>query len=753
MNINDKNKDNEHIYEINESSYLTNNKSQSAIKSVKYSLISPKVNTIYIIIICSFLIITYLYFLAKDKIHFIPQITEYYNINTTKFQNKKTHPQFYWEKWIIMTTKNIPTIFFDKLLNVIDKNTWKILIVERGKNKISSSWEKYIKNNNVSDDVIYLSLESQKKLCYQTTKYISDNSYGRKNIGYLYAIEHGAKEILDIDDDILFNSNPINSLKTNLTRLRLCYANNIIHMINPYTYFGRPDIWPRGFRLKDTNKNNTYDFYTAMGDRLLIKPLIFNGLMKNPDLDTIYLQTRENIYLENKNKKFYKPSPLFYIPGNYVPINSKNTLFLYEAFPAIALPISVTMKVSDIWRGYLAQRYIWGFNGVTILTNSNANYRRNITNISLDFKEERGLFFELGNLLECLNKEFDENDIKYPGMFIIKLIEILVENNILDKNDLDMYKAFLYDIESFGYEYKSDYRTKINSDVNNYINTNPEFQHYLPSIPKIDSFTKLNPNITLLKHYTIQNKYDDILLMINYNYEFLTSLNNFITELYEQYFPNIVFITPGKEINDSNNHKMIACPESYKGYYSYYCIKRVYENYPSFKGYIFVMDDVFIKVWELEYLNFDIPWISEFSYEKTKLWLNSHDREEKLLEKNLAWQKNVRIFYNGKVLGRGISDFFYLPNYFVPDFINVAKVFYNYTVFLELAVPSIYGVLLKPKYQSVHFIGLWEEDRKKWKNYLYTSHKQIVVHPIKFSDINNQREVIKYLEFKYAKEY
>ena len=126
-------------------------------------------------------------------------ITEYYNINTTKFQNKKTHPQFYWEKWIIMTTKNIPTIFFDKLLNVIDKNTWKILIVERGKNKISSSWEKYIKNNNVSDDVIYLSLESQKKLFYQTTKYISDNSYGRKNIGYLYAIEHGAKEILDID--------------------------------------------------------------------------------------------------------------------------------------------------------------------------------------------------------------------------------------------------------------------------------------------------------------------------------------------------------------------------------------------------------------------------------------------------------------------------------------------------------------------------------------------------------------------------
>jgi hypothetical protein len=353
--------------------------------------------------------------------------------------------------------------------------------------------------------------------------------------------------------------------------------------------------------------------------------------------------------------------------------------------------------------------------------------------------------------------DINETNINNPGMFFIKLIEILVENNILDENDLKMYKAFLNDLDSFGYKYKPDYKIKINSEVNNYINTNPEFQFYIPSIQNINPFPKLNPNITLLKHYNLNKKYDDILLIINYNYEFLTSLNDFLTKLYEQYFPNIVFISPGKNLNESNNtnisHNIILCPESHMGYYSYYCIKRVYKKYPSYKGYLFVMDDAFIKVWELDNLIFDIPWILTFCYKKTKIWFDSNDREELLLERNKNWQKNLRIFFNGNVIGHGISDFFYLPNYFVPDFIELAKVFYNYTVFLEQAVPSIYGIIMKPKYQYIFFLALWKDDRKKWKKYLYTADKQIVVHPIKFSDKDCQEEVVKYIEIKKAEDY
>ena len=742
MSINEKYSDNENYTEISESSSLTNKKNIKSAKSISYGNNNTQL-IICCIIIIILLIIFFLFFKSKFSSSSNPSITDYYSINITKYEKKEMEiKNLYSDKWVVITSDKTPDLFLSTLLN-ITKGVWKIVIVERGENNDNKEWDNYIGNN----DVVYLSLKDQENLCYQTTKYIDTNSYQRKNIGYLYAIEHGAKEIFDADDDICYD----NLISTNLTNRLLYYANNISHMINPFQYFGRSDIWPRGFRLKDLNKNNSNSFYKTKEELLLSKPLIFNGLLKIPDVDTIFLQTKEDINTQNKKIKFYKSSPLFYIPGNYAPINSKNTIFLYEVFPSLALPVSVSRRVCDIWRGYLIQRYAWGYKGTAIYQMTGSSHKGNFSNMSINFDMEKDLFFKIDKLLSSLNYDFDEKSIKYPGLFVIKLIEILIENNILNENDLNMYKAFLYDLESFGYKYNLDYKIKINSDNKLYVNDIPEFQFYIPSIPNIEIQKKIDQDIILLNHYDIKTKFNDILLIINYNYEFLTSLNDFIINLYEDYFPNIIFITPGNYSNDTN--KIIPCPESHKGYYSYYCMKKVYEKYPSYKGYIFVMDDAYIKVWELINLNFDIPWILTFCYVKTKIWLKSSDREELLLSRNKKWKNNLKIFFNGDVIGHGISDFFYLPNYFLPDFIEVAEEFYKYEVFLEQAVPSIYGIILKPLYQYIDFTGLWNDDRKNWKNYLYTAHKQIIVHPIKFSDVENRKEIIKYNKFKNARDY
>ena len=753
MNINEKNENNENNPEFTESSSLTHINDKNIKNIFKYIDCRLEYNIIYRIIIFFLLIIIIeLYFLLKKLFPTNPSENHFNKFNKTKFKKHNNESNIYSNKWVVLTTNKKPS---NRIKRIIDKSTydtWKVLIIEREENNISPEWEKFIKGTK-ANNTIFLSLEEQDNLGYQTTKYIPKNSYARKNIGYLYAIEHGAEEIFDTDKNIYFKNDSSKFLVTNLTLFRLYYANNISHMINPFLYFGRPDIWPRGFNYKDINENNTNDIYTTMESRLICKLLIFNGLMKIPDLDAITLSTKENIYSKEKKINHHISPPLFYIPGNYVPINSKNTLFLYDTFPSLALPLSVEEKVGDIWRGYLAQRYIWGYNGVVIFQNTEAKYKAKNYDIKSEFIKERDLYFKLDKFLNCLNSDIDEKNIENPGMIIIKLIEILVEYNVLEKSDLDMYKAFLYDLESFGYKYKPDYKIKISSDINDYININPEFQHYIPTIPNIDMFTKGNDNIKLLKHYTIKNRYDDILLIINYNYDFLTNLNKFISDLYGQYFPNMVFITPGKNYSNILNYNIIECQESHMGYYSYYCIKRVYENYPLYKGYLFVMDDAFVKVWELENLNLDIPWILTFCNLKTKYWTKDYIREEKLLEKNNNWKSNIKKFYDGDIMGHGVSDFYYLPNYFVPDFIKVGNEYYNYTIFLELTVPSIFGIIMKPKYQYVHFIALWGKDRNNWKQYLYTAHKQIIVHPIKFTDIYSQKEVIKYNQFKNANDY
>lgn len=224
-------------------------------------------------------------------------------------------------KWIVMTSFKKPNCSFIDLITSL--NSSKIVIISN-KIKYNKEW-KII--NSTNKNLIYLSIQDQINLGYQITKFLKYNSYSRKNIGYLYAIQHGAKEIYEIDEDILIYD--INNLNFDLKNRKICYGiRNDSKMINPFDYFNENNIWPRGFRLNDIGNyyNNTY--YILNYSQLQKKPLIFQGLINGiPDVDSIFLQTRTKF-----NIVFSKNDPLYYVPWNYVPINSKNTKYLYKGF-------------------------------------------------------------------------------------------------------------------------------------------------------------------------------------------------------------------------------------------------------------------------------------------------------------------------------------------------------------------------------------------------------------------------------------
>ena len=79
--------------------------------------------------------------------------------------------------------------------------------------------------------------------------------------------------------------------------------------------------------------------------------------------------------------------------------------------------------------------------------------------------------------------------------------------------------------------------------------------------------------------------------------------------------------------------------------------------------------------------------------------------------------------------------------------------FYEKRVFLESAVPTIMGIMLKPKYQIIHFCGLWNDGRNRVVKYLKNADKQVTIHPIKFSNLTLQNEVNKYIYIVNANEY
>ena len=136
-----------------------------------------------------------------------------------------------------MVAFNSPTSYFINLTKSI--NIWKIIVISNSNStKINNDW----KLLNYTYNLIYLSLKVQINLGYEITKYLEINSYSRKNIGYLYSIQHRTKEIYEIDEDIHITD--IKDLNIELDNKKIFYAiRNDSKMINPYNYFEQRNIW------------------------------------------------------------------------------------------------------------------------------------------------------------------------------------------------------------------------------------------------------------------------------------------------------------------------------------------------------------------------------------------------------------------------------------------------------------------------------------------------------------------------------
>ena len=93
-------------------------------------------------------------------------------------------------KFIVITTINAKS---EGIARFAAHEDWNIIIVGDRKSQHIDS----------SDNIIFLSIEDQKKLGYQFLELCPYDHYARKNIGYLYAIQQDADVIFDTDDDNL----------------------------------------------------------------------------------------------------------------------------------------------------------------------------------------------------------------------------------------------------------------------------------------------------------------------------------------------------------------------------------------------------------------------------------------------------------------------------------------------------------------------------------------------------------------------
>jgi len=302
----------------------------------------------------------------------------------------------------------------------------------------------------------YLGVDEQNGLPYKTVKYLPYNSYTRKNIGYLYAIEHGAKVILDTDDDNEPFGETIRVLPAEaklkaLVRPDATHSRPLSNVVNPYSYFGRPDVWPRGYPLQAVNVSEMQAVRTIKG---IAAPYIQQGLADlDPDVDAIFRLTRPDAL---PNVEFdADQDPVVIAPGTLCPFNSQNTVFHYNAFWGLPLPTTVNFRLTDIWRGYWAQRILWDIGGALSFLPPTVKQIRNAHNYLDDFEDEIPMYLTTNTFIDILLNYEKPSTGDTLFKRILTLANRIEEARLWKKHDVVVLEAWLQDLRDIGYQIPS----------------------------------------------------------------------------------------------------------------------------------------------------------------------------------------------------------------------------------------------------------------------------------------------------------
>lgn len=275
---------------------------------------------------------------------------------------------------IAITTINKPTAAVKMLTEL---SGFKLFVA--GDNKSPKNW----KWKNVN----YFSIEYQRKTYPTFSRLVAENHYARKNFAYIAAVKSGAQFIYETDDDNFPCNFFPNFLSSETFMNEICAP----LCFNIYSTFTKKRVWPRGIPLNYI-KNGV-----VKKKKIKVKPLIQQSLTDlDPDVDAIYRLTNGNQIAFDKNKK------MCLAKGTFTPFNSQNTYWDKKVFPLLYLPSTVDSRVTDIWRGYIAQKILWEMDSKLIFLSPSVYQERNIHNLMRDFQQELDLYLKTGNLLDCL---------------------------------------------------------------------------------------------------------------------------------------------------------------------------------------------------------------------------------------------------------------------------------------------------------------------------------------------------------------
>ncbi len=325
---------------------------------------------------------------------------------------------------LVITTINKLNKNLRNFVKICEIKNWDLYIIGDRKTPI--------KSNNNKD--YYYDINRQHKTKFKFAKICPENTYSRKNIGYLLSYINGNKIIVETDDDNI-------PYKKFFSKVQISHKVKKIKnksWINIYDLFKKKkdeELWPRGLPLDELFKNKINLTEKKINKNFLLQ----QGVSEiNPDVDAIFRFSKKKINIRFKDFKVSLGKSLS-------PFNSQNTIWHKSLLPIMYLPVTCTMRCTDIWRALIALKILQINNSEILFFGTTMYQIRNQHDLFKDFSDEIPAYLNNKRILHILNKIKLKKGEKFFSYNLKKCYDELIKKQIFISREKIYLNAWLKD--------------------------------------------------------------------------------------------------------------------------------------------------------------------------------------------------------------------------------------------------------------------------------------------------------------------
>ncbi|KAM6592672.1 hypothetical protein CsatA_000375 [Cannabis sativa] len=632
---------------------------------------------------------------ALEKIEF-PKVN--WNSITPITDKGSPYANFRTERWIIVSVSDYAS---DSLRKLVKIKGWQVLAI--GNSKTPSDWS--------LKGAIFLSLEEQAKLRFRVVDFLPYDSYVRKTVGYLFAIQHGAKKIFDADDrgEVIdgdlgkhFDVELVGENARQETIMQYSHENPNRTVVNPYIHFGQRSVWPRGLPLENVGEIEHEEFYTEIfGGKQFIQQGISNGL---PDVDSVFYFTRKS-GLEAFDIRFDEHAPKVALPqGMMVPVNSFNTLYHSSAFWALMLPVSISSMASDVLRGYWSQRMLWEIGGYVVIYPPTVHRFDRIE--AYPFSEEKDLHINVGRLTKFLVSWRSGKHRLFEK--ILELSFAMAEEGFWTEKDLKFTAAWLQDLLAVGYQQPR--LMSLELDRPRATIGHGDRKEFVPQkLPSVHLGVEETGTVTteIANLIRWRKNFGNVVLIMFCN----SPVERTALEwrlLYGRIFKTVVILAGQKNqdlaVEQGQLEQIYSCLSLMD-----LCrhLPKIFDLYSSAEGFLFLQDNTILNYWNLLESDRSKLWIPN---KVSDSWVTVSTKDSDWFSKQGTMVKKVvdsmpahfQVNYKETVssdqsLTVCSSEVFYIPRNFVADFVDLVNLVGDLDIHHKIAIPMFFISMDSPQ--------------------------------------------------------